>query len=115
MVLGGRRARVVHDAEMHDGLDVAGPEDVFELLPADVDLSVLDVLGLVVERPAIDADDGAVAVEHARQLLSEAAADARDENGAAGGRRNGRRPRSRSGSKGGAVAHPFTRRCAFAP
>ena len=70
VVLGRGRARIVHDAEVHDGLDVAGAEDVLELLAADVDLGVLDVLGLVEEGAAIDADDGALAVKHARELLA---------------------------------------------
>ena len=30
----------MHDPEVHDGLDVAGAEDVLQLLSADVDLSV---------------------------------------------------------------------------
>ena len=54
-----------------------GAEDVLQLLPADVDLGVLDVLRLVVEGAAVDADDGPLAVEDPRELLAEAAADAR--------------------------------------
>ena len=43
-----------------------GAEDVLQLLAPDVDLLVLDVLRLVGEGAAVDADDGALAVEHAR-------------------------------------------------
>ena len=67
VVLGRRGARVVHDAEVDDGLDVAGAEDVLQLLPAEVDLRVLDVLRLVGEGAPVDADDAALAVEHARE------------------------------------------------
>ncbi len=105
----------MHDAEVHDGLDVARSEDVLELLPPDVDLGVLDVLGLVEEGASIDADDGALAVKHARELLAEASADARDQDGAVRGRRNGGRAGARRSSQGRALGHPFTRRCAFVP
>jgi hypothetical protein len=87
VVLGGRGAWVVHDAEVHDGLDVPRAEDVFQLLATDVDLGVLDVFRLVVEGAPVDPDDWAFAVKHARELLAETPADARDEDGAAGGRR----------------------------
>ena len=63
----------MHDAEVDDGLDVARAKDVLQLLSADVDLRVLDVLGLVGERPAVDADDASLAVEHARELLARGA------------------------------------------
>ena len=88
----------MHDAEVNDRLDVAGPEDVLQLLPPDVDLGVLDVLRLVEEGAAVHAHDAPLAVEHAGQVLAETTADARDEDGAAG------------------VSHErLTRRCASAP
>ena len=58
--------------------DVPLPEDVLELLAPDVDLLVLDVLRLVGEGAAVDADDLALAMEQrARRRLPEPAADAR--------------------------------------
>ena len=80
----------MHHPEVHDGGDVARAEDVLELLAAKVDLRVVDVLRLVEEGPPVDADDAPLAMEHAREVLAEPAADAGDEHRAArGGRGHG--------------------------
>src|ERR1019366_7424792 len=105
VVLGRRCPRVVHDPEVHDRRDVSRPEYVFELLPANVDLGVLDVFRLVEKGASIDADDGSLAVQHARELLAEATADAGDEHRAAGGGRDRRHPHARRGPKVRALAH----------
>ena len=120
VVVGRRGARIVHDAEVDDGLDVAGAEDVLQLLAPDVDLGVVDVLGLVDEGSPVDADDAALAVKHAREVLAEPPADARDEDGArrsswCGARAARSRCEGLGGTDGCALGHAVTRRCASAP
>ncbi len=81
VVLGLADARVVEDAEVDHRREPLLAEDVLRLLAADVELVVLDVLGAAVEGAAVDADDGHLAVEAARQAAAQAAADAGDEDG----------------------------------
>jgi len=80
VVLGGGGTRIVHDAEVHDGRDLSGSHDVLELLAPQIDLRVLDVLRLVGEGPAVDAEHEPVAMEPAREPSAEPAADACDEH-----------------------------------
>lgn len=70
----------MHDAEVNDSRDVAAAEDVLELLAPEIEPLVLDVLRLPHEVAPVDADDRALAVEHARDLPPEAAAHARDDD-----------------------------------
>jgi hypothetical protein len=69
---------------MNHGRDTARSQDVFQFLPAEIDLRVLDVFGLVVERTSINPEHGALAVQKAREPLAEAAADAGDEHATGG-------------------------------
>ena len=111
----------MHDAEVHDGLDVPGAEDVLQLLASDVDLRVLDVLRLVGEGAPVDADDAALAMKDARELLAEPPADARDERrrrrrrGAVDGAGATRWPTTPETCRHRARFASITRRCAFAP
>jgi hypothetical protein len=105
----------VHDAQVDDGLDVVGAKNVLELLAPDVDLGVLDVLGLVDEWPPVDAYDRSLAVKDTGEALPEAPANPRHKDGAVGGARSEARALAPSG--GAAIdvcAHAVTRRCASA-
>ncbi len=104
----------MHHAEVDDGLHVPGAEDVLEFLPADVDLRVIDVLRLVGEGPPVDPDDAPLPVEDAREALAEAAADARDEDGALAAGRGDVPVVARGRADVRDVAHALTRKCAFA-
>src|SRR5262249_50547829 len=74
------RARVVHRAEVDDRADAAAAEHVARLLATHVELVVLDVLRAARKRTAIDADDGRLSVQDARDESAEATADAGDEH-----------------------------------
>jgi hypothetical protein len=71
----------VHDAKVDDSPDVVVAKDVLELLSADIELDVMNVLGPVDERSPVDADDRTLTVQDPSEALAEAAADARDEDG----------------------------------
>src|SRR5262249_39783751 len=81
VVLRGGGPGILHDTEVHDGVDVAAAEDVLQFFAADVDLFVDDVLRLVRKGSAVDADHLPLAMERAREPLAEAAADAGDDDG----------------------------------
>jgi hypothetical protein len=74
-------ARVVHHAEMHECRDLAIAEDVLRLLPAKIDLTMLDVLRPIGKRPTIEPNDSALTMQNARDPAPEPPADARDDDG----------------------------------
>jgi hypothetical protein len=79
-MLGLTCARVVHDAEMHDGAQSALAKDFLGFLAPDIDLMMNDVFGFVLERSSIDSDDDALAMQSPSKPAAESSAYSSDEH-----------------------------------
>ena len=79
--------RVVHDAEVDDGVHLAAAEGLLDPRLAQVHLEVLHVLGPVAERAAVDADHPGLDVEQLGDGAPQVAGDPGDHHGAGRARR----------------------------
>jgi hypothetical protein len=89
-------ARVVHHAQVHDGLDRVLAEDVLHPVASDIDGMMFDVLRFTGKLAAIEAHYAHVPVQVTRDAAPQIAADAGHEHGIRPTGYRTRRPRGRA-------------------
>src|SRR5262249_43983485 len=97
--LGLRGPRVVHDAEVNDGVDRLRAEHVLELLAPYIELLVAHILRLVWKRTPVHTDDASLTMKHSNDVLAEPTTSARDQNRACATHRRMREPAHGGGSR----------------